>query len=214
MIAVIDYRKGNIRSVVRGLEGAGADVVVTDSPDVLERVKAIVLPGVGAFKDAMTSLEELGLVEPIVESIGSGVPYLGICLGMHVLFEGGLEHSQDGSPHDGLGILPGIVDRLPAEGYGEDGCIRRFKLPHVGWNTVDVESDPSPLLDRLEDGEHFYFTHSYASPASPFTIAETTHSIPFPSVVRKGDAWGVQFHPEKSSMAGARLLENFVRAYG
>ena len=214
MIAVVDYRKGNIRSVVRGVETAGADVKVIDEPDAIRRAKAIVLPGVGAFRDAMESLDGLGLVEPLIRAIDDGLPYLGICLGMHIMFEGGLEHSSDGIPHHGLGILPGIVDRLPAEGYGEDGAVHRFKLPHVGWNTVDQTAPSLSLLEGIESGEYFYFTHSYASPDSAFTAAETTHSCTFPSVVRKGDAWGVQFHPEKSSDAGARMLGNFVRAYG
>lgn len=213
MITVIDYHKGNIRSVVRGLEGAGAEVLVTDAPEDVARASAIVLPGVGAFKDAMDSLDGLGLTAPLLQATDNGVPFLGICLGMHALFEGGMEHSVDGMPRAGLGILPGIVEALPKEGYGPDGELQRFKLPHVGWNTVQLTDEALPLFDGIDDGEYFYFTHSFASPASPFTVGETTHSIPFPSAVRRGDVWGVQFHPEKSSGAGARMLANFVNAY-
>ena len=214
MIAVVDYKKGNIRSVVRGIEGTGAHVEVIDSVDALKSAKAIVLPGVGAFRDAMESLSELGLVEPLVRAIEDGVPYLGICLGMHILFEGGMEHAEEGNAHPGLGLLPGVVDRLPAEGYGEDGELHRFKLPHVGWNTVSAVSESEQsILTGLEDEEYFYFTHSFACPESTYTVAETRHSIAFPSIVRKDDAWGVQFHPEKSSAAGAKLLQNFVDAY-
>lgn len=217
MIAVIDYRKGNIRSAVRGLEAQGADVRVVDSASGLADAGGIVLPGVGAFNDAMCSLEELGLDDALRKAMRSDVPFLGICLGMHVLFEGGMEHAPGGVPRAGLGVLPGVVRALPAEGLGEDGSKCAFKLPHVGWNSVDFASGEDcalPLFDGIASGERFYFTHSFASPASPFTVCETVHSVAFPSAVRKGNVWGVQFHPEKSSSAGEKLLSNFVALCG
>lgn len=224
MIAVVDYRKGNIRSVVRALGSVGARVEVVDSPSGLMGADGVVLPGVGAFNDAMCSLEDAGLDRVLRDAIAAEVPFLGICLGMHVLFEGGMEHAPCGKPRAGLGVLPGIVRALPAfgpgEGSAEGACatggstgeveMHAFKLPHVGWNSVEPVADDGGLFAGIPAGERFYFTHSFASPASPFTVCETTHSVAFPSVVRKGNAWGVQFHPEKSSSAGERLLANFI----
>lgn len=235
-IAVIDYHKGNIRSVVRGLEACGADVEVCDSPGCLDRARAIVLPGVGAFKDAMDSLDELDITKPLIKLLNSGMPFLGICLGLHVLFEGGTEHAENNVPRDGLGVLKGIVDAMPKEAVDVNGQIQHFKVPHVGWNTVEtceaaqenvadkpqeqqIVADctsslfsPENIFSGIDEGSFFYFTHSYIAPESPFTVAKTTHSVTFPSAVRYGNVWGVQFHPEKSSSIGARFLENFVHA--
>lgn len=204
-IVVVDYKKGNIKSVERALSDCNDDVVVSSDPDVVRAADAIALPGVGAFADAMSTLEELGLAEAIKDSVEKGTPFLGICLGLHVMFERGMEHSEDGKPIEGLGLIPGIVDAMPTEIDGQ-----LFKVPHVGWNSVEhVEEDP--LFADIPQDEHFYFTHSYIAPQSDFTIAETTHSVTFPCAVRKGNTMGVQFHPEKSSNAGAKLLENFVK---
>lgn len=204
MIKVIDYHKGNIRSVVRGLEAAGAEVEVIDSPDGLRNADAIVLPGVGAFNDAMNSLDELSLTAPIKQAISDGVPFLGICLGMHLLFEGGEEHAPNGIAREGLGVLPGVVKLMPNASH-------EFKLPHIGWNTVEfATSSPDSIFDGVYEGEHFYFVHSYISPESDYTIATTNHAVKFPSAVHKDNVWGMQFHPEKSSAAGAQLLKNFV----
>ncbi len=206
MIAVIDYHKGNLRSVERGLADAGAAVTVTDDADALARADALVLPGVGAFGDAMETMDELGLSAAVKGAMAAGKPFLGICLGMHLLFEAGVE-SATGQPVAGLGLIPGTVERLPRE----DAAGVRCKIPHVGWNTVEGDL-VDPLFGGLEPGSHFYFTHSYRAPESATTIARTTHSIAFPCAVRFGErAYGVQFHPEKSSETGMRLLRNFVR---
>ncbi len=222
MIAVVDYRKGNLKSVERGLAAAGGDVRVTDDANVIARARAIVLPGVGAFADAADTMRELGQMDVIRERIDAGVPFLGICLGLHLMFEEGTEgapaEDDEESSHNALGlaVLPGVVTKMPrtnAEG-------RAFKIPHVGWNSVvpaagqrgeSTDRFDCPLLEGLTPGEYFYFTHSYLAPASPATVAVTEHSVAFPSVVRFRDAaFGVQFHPEKSSEAGARVLRNFV----
>ena len=215
MIAVVDYRKGNLRSVERGLAAAGADARITDDARQIARAQAIVLPGVGAFADAAASMEELGQLEAVRERIAAGVPFLGICLGMHLMFEEGDEGAPgEGSPdYDGLSrprglaVLPGVVTKMPAT----DAAGNAYKVPHVGWNTV-VPTFASPLFAGIDPGTYFYFTHSYIAPDGPFVVAQTEHSVVFPSAVHYGDvAFGVQFHPEKSSDAGAQLLRNFVR---
>lgn len=203
MIALVDYEKGNLKSVERGLEASGAEVVVTADPEGILGASGIVLPGVGAFADAMGTLEATGQAEAIRQAVKAGTPFLGICLGMHLMFEGGEEHAE-GSPVKGLGIIPGIVGRLPRE----DAAGKPYKIPHVGWNTVEAADET--LFKGIPQGSFFYFTHSFAAPESAFTIGRTTHSVTFPSAVRCKSAFGVQFHPEKSSDAGAKLLQNFV----
>lgn len=217
MIAVVDYCKGNLKSVERGLISVGADARITDDPAVISAADAVVLPGVGAFADASNTMLETGQMAAIRDSIAVGKPFLGICLGEHLLFTDGIECAggpgqdgtvgQEGLPR-GLGIMPGTVGRIPA--HDEEGTL--YKVPHVGWNSIEFDPALScPLLAGIEPGEYFYFTHSYCSPESHYTIATTTHSLTFPSVVQKGSAFGVQFHPEKSSDAGARVLANFLR---
>ena len=194
-------------SVERGLVSAGADAQITDDPEVIGAAQAIVLPGVGAFTDAVASMNELGQASVVRERIQAGVPFLGICLGMHLLYEAGEEHAQ-GDPTPGLGLLGGTVAAIPKT----DPRGRAFKVPHVGWNNVDYLSKRiSPLFKGIKDREFFYFTHSFIAPPTPEAIATTTHSITFPCAVQADErAFGVQFHPEKSSDAGAQLLANFV----
>ena len=207
MIAVVDYHKGNLMSVERGLVGVGADARITDDVEQIGDARAIVLPGVGAFADAAAAMRELGQTDVLIERIKAGVPFLGICLGLHLLYEAGTEHAE-GDPTPGLGLLGGTVSALPKT----DPRGRSFKIPHVGWNNVDYLSKRiSPLFKDIKDREFFYFTHSFAVPPTPEAIATTTHSITFPCAVQLGErAFGVQFHPEKSSDAGAQLLKNFV----
>lgn len=213
MIAVVDYHKGNLMSVERGIEAAGGEALITDDADVIARAEGIVLPGVGAFADASATMIELGQLDAIRARIAEGAPFLGICLGMHLLFEEGTEgapeEDDEESSHNarGLAVLPGVVCRMPrvdAEGNA-------YKIPHVGWNTVAFAED-CLLFDGIPSGEYFYFTHSYIVPTGPFVVGETAHSVAFPSAVQYGErCFGVQFHPEKSSDAGAAVLRNFVR---
>lgn len=207
-LVLVDYHKGNIRSVERALMNVGVDVLTTDDVHDIGNADAIVLPGVGAFKDAAQTLEELGLMGAIRSKIVDGYPFLGICLGLHLMFEGGEEHALDGIPTPGLGVIPGIVRKMPrtdAEGVP-------YKIPHVGWNRVEFDdhSREATIFDKTEPGEFMYFTHSYIAPESKCTIAETTHSVTFPCAVRYSNAFGVQFHPEKSSDAGLKMLGSFV----
>lgn len=213
MIAVVDYHKGNLMSVERGIEAAGGEALITDDAGVIARAEGIVLPGVGAFADASATMIELGQLDAIRARIAEGAPFLGVCLGMHLLFEEGTEgapeEDDEESSHNarGLAVLPGVVCRMPrvdAEGNA-------YKIPHVGWNTVALSED-CPLFDGIPSGEYFYFTHSYIAPTGPFVVGETAHSVAFPSAVQYGErCFGVQFHPEKSSDAGAAVLRNFVR---
>ena len=252
MIAVVDYQKGNLKSVERGLIAAGGEALITADASEITKADAIVLPGVGAFADAAATMCELGQMEAIRDRVRAGVPFLGICLGEHLMFEHGVEGAPEGNPACGLGLLPGTVVAMPRC----DAQGKAFKVPHVGWNTIEMPacnggdavppcggvggnavlssaakrglfehgafpgSAPQagselafacPLFDGIAPGEYFYFTHSYIAPTGSHTIAETTHSVRFTSAVQYGDrAFGVQFHPEKSSDAGARVLANFV----
>ena len=199
MIAIIDYQMGNLRSVQKGFEKVGHEATVTSDPRELERAGKIVLPGVGAFGDAMAELKRRHLVEPIRQAVASGKPFLGICLGLQLLFEVGYE----GGTHEGLGILPGEVVRfdLPAE----------YKVPHMGWNQLDIRR-PAPLLAGLSSGVHCYFVHSYyVVPTDPGVIAtETNYGRPFCSMVWRDNLMATQFHPEKSQRDGLKMLANFA----
>lgn len=221
LICVVDYHKGNLQSVARGLEAAGARVCVSDNPTDVLAADAVVLPGVGAFTDAMQSLHDLGLDAAVLQKIDEGAPFLGICLGMQLLFEAGTEHAPAGAPTPGLGVFEGVVDVIPRE----DADGNKYKVPHVGWNSLEFvgvtdatgaqadEASPSPckLFNGVAAGEFFYFTHSFMAPVSLATVAQTMHSVPVVAAVARDNVFGVQFHPEKSSAAGAALLKNFVK---
>ena len=187
MIAIVDVCSGNLRSVERALQHVGADVVVTRDPEVVRKADKIVVPGQGAFARFMTGLAERGLEQPLRDAIARGVPYLGICLGLQVLFE----HSEEGDV-DGLGMLAGEVVRFrPSE--------HALKVPHMGWN-------------RVSSGQFYYFVHSYhAVPKDPsIVVLEATHGIAFCAAVKTRNILAVQFHPEKSQAAGLALLRDFA----
>ncbi|HLW58793.1 MAG TPA: imidazole glycerol phosphate synthase subunit HisH [bacterium] len=198
MIAIVDYGAGNLRSIRRGLERQGLEVCVTDSPRSLAEADALVVPGDGAFGPAMARLRDAGFVERILAFVDSGRPFLGICLGMQVLFE---ESEEDGV-HRGLGLLPGRVVRLSTG----------VKTPHMGWNALNIVR-PSPLLDGCAAGMYVYFIHSYhAIPGNPALVAATAdYGGELAAVVGSGNVWATQFHPEKSGAAGIRMLTNFAR---
>lgn len=197
MITIIDYGMGNLRSVQKAFERVGAQAVVINNPEALQDADALVLPGVGAFGDAMTNLHAAGLVGPILSAVGEGKPLLGICLGMQLLFE----ESEEMGCHQGLSLLPGRVRRF-AEG---------LKVPHIGWNQIHIRR-PCPLLTGVRDGSFAYFVHSYyADPAEEeIVVAVTDYGPGFASVVAQGRVFGIQFHPEKSQDVGLRILRNFV----
>ncbi len=210
-IAVVDYCKGNLASVARGLSDVGADAFITDAPADIVSADAIVLPGVGAFADAMTTMNRTGQAAAIRTAVEAGMPFLGICLGLHLLFEWGDEGCEPGARLEGLGIVSGHVERVAAV----DAAGVKHKVPHVGWNSVEFTAAgrENPLFSGIEDGSYFYFTHSYnvvvADKAQ--VIATTTHARTFDCAIAAGNVFGVQFHPEKSSALGLKLLENFTR---
>lgn len=205
MIAIVDYGMGNLRSVQKGLEKAGAkEVVIVSHPDALKNAPKMVLPGVGAFKDAITELERRNLVLPIKDFIIKGNPFLGICLGLQIIFT----ESEEGGLHQGLDIIKGRVRRLP----GGDG----IKVPHIGWNSIKKRGDKikkCPLLLGVQDNTYVYFDHSYyVDPVDKDVIAtETTCGLNFASMIWKDNIYATQFHPEKSQKLGLKILENFVR---
>lgn len=200
MVTIIDYGSGNLRSVQKAVERLGVAARITDDPNVVAESARLVLPGVGAFGDAIAALERRGLVEPIVAHVRADRPFLGICMGLQLLFERGSEGGQ----HAGLGLLPGEVTRfeLPAG----------TKIPHMGWNRVDWAGATAGRFGP--DGEHFYFVHSYvARPADPSLVAaRSDYGGPFCAAVARGRLLATQFHPEKSQAAGMALLAGFLAA--
>jgi glutamine amidotransferase len=196
-IAVVDYGMGNLRSATKALEHVEAGVTLTADPDRIRAADGIVLPGVGAFPEAMRRIRDLGLEAPIRDAVETGTPLLGICLGMQLLFDSSVENGGA----RGLGLLPGEVTALEA------GAL---KVPHIGWEPVRIERE-SPLAAGIETGEPFYFVHSFvARPRPEHLIASAVHGERFAAVVGDGHVFGTQFHPEKSSAAGLRMLGNFV----
>jgi glutamine amidotransferase len=202
-IAVVDYGAGNLRSVSQAVVRSGLMPEVTGDPDAVRRADAIVLPGVGAFDDAMRELRARGLDECVREAIGAGRPYLGLCLGLQVLFESCDEHGL----HDGLGLLPGHVRRFP----DQDASGARLLVPHIGWNEVRFAGD-HPMCARLPEADYFYFVHSYrALPAEEkLVVGRADYGDPFAAAVARDNVFAVQFHPEKSQTAGKRLLDAFA----
>jgi glutamine amidotransferase len=197
-IVIVDYRMGNLRSVQKGFAAAGVGgVAITDDPEVVAAARGIVLPGVGAFRDAVANLAASGMREVLVERAAAGVPLLGICLGMQLLASVGLEDGE----WAGLGLVPGVCERLPGG----------VKVPHIGWNTVDFPRR-SALFEGIDAGSAFYFVHSYHLMPSDRSavIGRTGYGIPFAAAVQSGSVYGVQFHPEKSSDTGLALLRNFA----
>jgi len=197
VIAIADYGMGNRRSVEKALAHVGAESVITADHDELRAAHAVILPGVGAFPEAMRNLDRTGLGEVLCERAAAGVPLLGICLGMQLLFQSSTEH--EGAA--GLGILPGTVTRL-----------RSPRLPHIGWNLVTFERDGA-LTEGLGDAAAFYHVHSFACrPSDPADVVGTSeYGERFVSVVERGNVMASQFHPEKSSRDGLRMLRNFAR---
>ncbi len=198
MIAILDYGMGNLRSIQKAFEHIGVEAEVTSDQDRIARAGAVVLPGVGAFGDAIANLRRLSLTEPLNRAVAEGKPILGICLGLELLFT----QSEERGRYEGLKFL--------------EGEVRRFRIsarvPHVGWNEIHIQRR-SPLLSGIENGSFAYFVHSYyVEPKDDsIVLATTDYEIEFASVVGKDNIYGIQFHPEKSQEVGLRILENFAR---
>ncbi len=193
---VIDYGMGNLRSVSKALEYVGFDVLVSSDYRKVKEAEVLVLPGVGAFGDAMKNLEKLNLIKPILEHIDKGKPFLGICLGLQLLFEKSYEHGE----HKGLGIFKGEVKLLPP----------KVKIPHIGWNQLWKRKE-SEILEGIKDGDYVYFVHSYRviPEENEIILTETDYGEYFVSSIEKENVVAFQFHPEKSQKKGLKLLENF-----
>ena len=199
-IVVVDYDAGNLRSVQRALEAVGQRPVVTSDPHEVERAEALVLPGVGSAQDCMRKLATRGLIQPLKDYAASGRPFLGVCVGLQLLFDG----SEEGGGVECIGIVPGTVRRFPhAAG---------LKAPQIGWNSVSFRVD-HPLLRGIPDGSYFYFVHSYyADPADPeITIGSADYGVDFAAIVARDNVLATQFHPEKSADFGLRIYANFGR---
>ncbi len=196
MIAIIDYGMGNLRSVQKGFERVGFEAIVTNQPDKLAAANAIVLPGVGAFNAAMSRLEEANLIDAIRKAIDTGKPFLGICLGLQLLFT----ESDEGGHHFGLNIIPGKVVRFPAG----------LKVPHIGWNQLNIKKE-TPILKNIPQDSFLYFVHSYyvIPDDESVTVTTTNYGIDFTSAVQKDNIFATQFHPEKSQALGLKILRNF-----
>ncbi len=202
MIAVIDYKAGNLTSVVKALKYLDArDIVVTQDPAVVRDAAKVILPGVGHFQSTQL-LTDLGLTDSIRNSIASGAWFLGICVGLQWLFAGSTEAPDTA----GLGHFPGLCEHFPAEYEALP-----IKSPHVGWNSLEDLRPDSSLLSGIAPGEFVYYTHSWRAPLVPATAATTSYGGAFTAVVEQANVMGAQFHPEKSGAAGLKLLQNFIQ---
>lgn len=200
MIGIIDYGMGNIHSVQKALESLGANTVVTNSESEIDQCEKIVLPGVGAFDDAMAELTKHGLIDVLYKFVNGKKFFLGICLGMQILFE----ESQEALDSKGLGIVKGRVRKFPDS--------KNLKVPHMGWNQVRIKRANCPLFNGIPDNAYAYFCHSYfPEPAGENVVAATTdYGGEFASIIWQENVFGIQFHPEKSQAIGLRILQNFI----
>ena len=199
-IAIIDYQMGNLRSVQKGFERVGHSAVVTSNPREIAAASHVVLPGVGAFRDAIAELRKRDLDQVVVETIAADKPFLGICLGLQMLFDVSYEDGE----HEGLGVLAGEVVRFKPPDPS-------YKVPHMGWNQIRRRSDP-PILSHAPDGTHFYFVHSYYVVPQEISVLalEADYPDPFCAMVWRDNLYATQFHPEKSQSMGLELLKNFA----
>jgi len=196
-LVIVDYGAGNLRSVARAVTHAGGEAIVSSRPQDVAEADALIFPGVGAAADTMRNLRERDLVQPILDYIASGRPFLGVCMGQQALFE----VSEEGGEHPCLGVLKGRVVRL------QDG----LKVPHMGWNRVRIVR-PHPIFESIDDGAFFYFVHSYypRPEDESMVIAVADYGVTFPAVVARDNIVATQFHPEKSGASGLRLYANFL----
>jgi len=200
MIAIIDYGVGNLFSLTASLKYLDAPAIVTGNPDEISRADQIILPGVGAFGDAMDKLKQTGLDQVVISQAATGKPLLGICLGMQMLLDGSDEYGD----HQGLGLIPGFVTSLVPYLDGE------LKVPHIGWNSLDFK-EGEPLFKYIRQGDYVYYVHSFfATQCDPYIIATSQYKIPVTGALRRDNVMGTQFHPEKSGDVGLNILRAFI----
>jgi len=200
MVAIVDYGVGNLFSLKSSFSAIGANAVVTSSKSELERADSIILPGVGAFRDAAKKLRDSGLENTVVSLAKNGKPLMGICLGMQLLFEKSFEYGE----HKGLGLIKGEI--RPIEAVIPKG----YKIPHIGWNSLEIKK-PSPIFENVNNGEYVYFVHSYyAADCENSVTAVSNYGAPLTAAVQSGNVFGCQFHPEKSGETGLKILRSFV----
>lgn len=197
MIALVDYGAGNVGSVAKAVRHLGGEAEIVHRAEDLRKAEKIILPGQGHFESMVGALHEGGLFAPLKELIAGGRRYLGICLGLQVLYE----RSEEAPSSPGFALLPGEIRRLAGV----------FKIPHIGWSQLEVRKAEG-LLSDVPDGSFFYFCHSYSAPDGPYSVGATQYGRPFASVVEKGSFCGVQFHPEKSGDLGLKVLRNFLES--
>jgi imidazole glycerol-phosphate synthase subunit HisH len=206
MIAIIDYGMGNLKSVSKAFEELGAKVKIASCPADIEGASKVVFPGVGSFSNGLKGLTQRGLIEPIKVSIREEKPFLGLCLGLQLLFD----ESEEAPDEKGLGLLKGRVRKIPSLAEG-----KRIKIPHIGWNQLSLteEGRKAPLFDGVKSGDFVYFVHSYiVEPEDESIITSTTdYAVDFCSSIKKDNIYATQFHPEKSQKVGLKILENFIR---
>ena len=202
MIGVIDYGAGNLRSVCNSLKKLSVDCHVVKAPSDLDKIETMIFPGVGSFGDSSDQLKKQSLFEPIREWIINDRPFLGICIGFQMLFDS----SEESPGSEGLGIIPGKVIKFSEQ--------KNLKVPHMGWNEVQIKNLDDPVWQKIDDLTHFYFVHSYfPKPNNPEVSSSTTgYGVDFTSSIRYGNIFGTQFHPEKSQKSGLRLIENFLKS--
>lgn len=203
MVAIIDYGAGNLSSVKKALDYLGAESEITQDKDKIMSASHVILPGVGSFGDAMKSMEERGLVDTVKNAAHSGKPFLGICLGLQLLFES----SEESESVEGLGLIKGKIVQIPRD--------NGLKVPHIGWNSIEIKQKDG-IFSGIDNGSYFYFVHSfYLKDAEKKAVAATTeYGVGIECAVQKGNLCATQFHPEKSSRLGLKLLENFLKMEG
>ncbi len=196
LIAVIDYDSGNVRSVSKAIEFIGSSAKITKDADDIISSDGVILPGVGAFGDCMNKLKQYNLIDTIYKYIDTKKPFMGICVGLQLLFEKSLEFGE----HDGLGIIKGTVKHFPQK--------KGFAIPHMGWNTINILKS-NPIFQGIDNNSYFYFVHSYYGKTPENELSQTEYITTFTSSINKDNVWGVQFHPEKSQSNGLKVLKNF-----
>ena len=200
MIAIVDYGVGNLFSLTSSFNFIGANIIVTSDADEIKKADKIILPGVGAFGDAIKKLKDTGLDKIVIEEAKNGKPLMGICLGMQLLFEKSYEYGE----HKGLGLIPGAVKPIRPE------ISEELKIPHIGWNPLNIKDPKDELLKYVSDKDCVYFVHSYyAADCDEYVIATAEYGKELTAAVRNGNVWGAQFHPEKSGKVGLNILKAF-----